>query len=156
MLLDTCVVSSTKSNIRELFQVSNSLDSNEEKIKCTIAILDHFIPHLKEKSIKNVFKFFGKKSKGLSMNEFKVPEKGYGFFGWIRVDKTDLVQDNACLWQFIATNKFTFKLSLIKGKVVYTLGDKHEINLSEDIVPNKWHFIELYHTNNIVFAFINC
>lgn len=149
ILFYTCVVSSTSSNIRALFQSSISLINNKDRARSALELLNNFSLSLREKSFRHVFKFFSAKSSGVLLDELQFPPEGYGFFGWIRADKTAAAQTNACLWQFAAVNQFSFKLCLIGGRFIYVLGESpaQEVVLGEELAFNRWHFVELYHTS---------
>jgi len=121
----------------------------------SFTFLNNLAVALKEKSQREVFYFADSKKSGVNLEEVKLPEQGFGFFGWMRLEKK--IKENSskdyCIWKFTSQEKYSFRLNVKDGKVVFSSENK-EMNkedveiLSDKLIMNKWYFVELYFIPN--------
>ena len=91
--------------------------------KYLLSILDSLITMLGTTVPKELFVMTGEPGSGLALSTFKgLPKEGYGFFGWVRIERADQTvgrrQGESCLFR-IGSGKRAIKLGIksnSKGK----------------------------------------
>lgn len=131
---------------------------NESKDYITI-ILKSLIHMIKNKAPKEVFSFSGGSQSGIKVVSKKsFPKEGYGFFGWIRFERTkgqSQEEDIRRIFQLSAAKDKEIELSIKNNCLLYSVSDgkskdsPYRIYFSQKkLDEDVWYFVELYHMNS--------
>ena len=122
-------------------------------------ILDSILQMIKYKSPKEIFCFSGGSQSGIGIVTRKsLPKEGYSFFGWIRLERKRLKnqeEDIRRIFQLASGKDKEIELSVKNNCICYSVADgkskdsPYKINFSKKkLVEDVWYFIELYHINS--------
>ena len=121
-------------------------ESDRKDFDYSRTLLDAFISMLKVPAPREVFAFSGQAFSGVSLvGKVSIPESGYCFFGWIRLERTsepELRPVSMCVFRFATAEGCEVELSVVEKRFVYTVrgeGDNPLLDSQEPEDPRRTH-----------------
>jgi len=139
-----------------LGELKTSYTSPNESKDYISTILDFLVQMVRTNTPKEVFVFYGEQQSGICLVALKnLPKEGYGFFGWIRIErKPQNATETSRIFQLSVYKDKDISFSIKENCFYYSVSDKKgkdshfkvwfsQKKLEED----QWIFVELYHIN---------
>ena len=123
---------SLKKYLRSMMKIPQvSPNTKEENFAYSRTLFDSFINMVRVPGLHEIFVFSPQPYSGISLvNKLRLPEDGFGFFGWICLeqrekseeeDKKEAQDDEMCVFSFSAPEGAELELSIVGKQFYYSV-----------------------------------
>ena len=104
---------------------NNIKDDNDvtDSFQYSLLNFNNLLASFKTKIQNRIFDFSYGRESGFEINEFTIPNEGYGFIAWIRIEGTITPKLPYCLWHFSSKTKYNIELDVNNGSLVYAINE---------------------------------
>ena len=144
----------TNEIFKKMFRKLTRYPMGEDNLNKILWFLKEVHSLIRTNIYKSTFDFCQNGNSGLKLKKFVIPKEGYGFFCWFRIEDFINWKGNSCLWSFVMSKKYKLEINCINNKLIYSMESLenkkclYKLEITNILIPNKWYFIEFYHTNS--------
>ena len=114
----------TKILLHKIF-TNNIKDDHDvtDSFQYSLLNFNYLLASFKTKIQNRIFDFSYGIESGFEINEFTIPNEGYGFISWIRIEGSTTPKLPYCIWHFCSKTKYNIELDVSNGSLVYVIDE---------------------------------